>query len=473
MRGAPMQIGIDSARSNLSSMAAKLETPRSQSLAKISEEQIGLTHCLRPLAIVGPLGVSRCWSAPAFGVPVAKKRLTKQVAALVAGVAAALAGAALAAASVNAEPEAGVLKVRFGGDRAQTRVVIDLDKATTATDPTFPAQGRLVLSFPKIAVPSSGMDGAGRGLVKRWLVDKSGGQARLQLDLDSEVRVVKRFLLPPGDGVDHWRYVMDLEASDAETSRPAAEPLKVAKASAKPKTVLKASAATPIKRRRVIVIDAGHGGKDPGAHGANAIEKDITLAAAKALKAQLEDSGAYRVVLTRNSDVYVPLEGRVQIARAADADLFISLHADAGADTATRGASAYTLSEAGADRAARIIGTDGLFTPASGPGRDKAVGQILLDLTQRSTKNRSAAFAEVLLEKVGNETPLLRRSHRDAGFMVLLAPEVPAVLLEMGFITSPEDEKLLTTASDRKRLIRAVSDSIDAFFQQQIQLASR
>ena len=399
----------------------------------------------------------------------AKKRLTKQFAALTAGVAAALAGAAWAAAASNAAPESGVLKVRFGGDRAQTRVVIDLDKPTTAADPTFPAQGRMVLSFPKISVPSD-MDGSGRGLVKRWLVDKSGGQARLQLDLDGEVRIAKRFLLPPGDGVDHWRYVIDLESSDPE----AAGPQKVAaKASEKPKSVLKASAVTPIKRRRVIVIDAGHGGKDPGAQGANAIEKDVTLAAARALKARLEESGAYRVVLTRSSDVYVPLEGRVQIARRADADLFISLHADAGADAATRGASAYTLSEAGADRAARIIGTDGLFTPASGPGRDRAVGQILLDLTQRSTKNRSAAFAEVLLEKVGNETPLLRRSHRDAGFMVLLAPEVPAVLLEMGFITSPDDEKLLTTAADRERLVRAVGDSIDAFFNQQIQLASR
>ena len=220
MRGAPMQIGIDSARANLSSMAAELETPPSQSLVKISEERLGLTHSLRPLAIFGPLGVSRCWSAPAFGVIVAKKRLTKQVAALVAGVAAALTGAALAAASVNAAPEAGVLKVRFGGDRAQTRVVIDLDKATTATDPTFPAQSRMALNFPKISAPSAGMDGAGRGLVKRWLVDKSGGQARLQLDLDGEVRIAKRFLLPPGDGVDHWRYVIDLESSDPEAAGP-------------------------------------------------------------------------------------------------------------------------------------------------------------------------------------------------------------------------------------------------------------
>jgi N-acetylmuramoyl-L-alanine amidase len=367
-----------------------------------------------------------------------------------------------------------VLKVRFGGDRAQTRVVIDLDRATTAAEPTFPAQGRMVLSFPKINVEGPGLDGAGRGLVKRWLIDKSKGQARLQLDLDGEVTVAKRFLLPPGDGVDHWRYVIDLEASEKSVARPLAAPLKViAQKPAEPRGLVKVVATSSLKRRRVVVIDAGHGGKDPGARGANTREKDVTLAAAKALKARLEAGGAYRVVLTRDSDVYVPLEGRVQIARRADADLFISLHADAGADTATRGASAYTLSEKGADRVAEVLGKEDLFVQASGPGRDKAVGQILLDLTQRSTKNRSAAFAEVLLEKVGAETPLLRRSHRDAGFMVLLAPEVPAVLLEMGFITSPEDERFLTTNGDRQRLVDAVGDAIDAFFDQPVRLASR
>ncbi len=403
----------------------------------------------------------------------AKKRLTKQVAALVAGIATALAGAALATAAVNNVPESGVLKVRFGGDRAETRVVIDLDRETTVAEPAFPAQGRMTLSFPKVKVEGAGLDGAGRGLVKRWLVDKSGGQARLQLDLDGEVTVAKRFLLPPGDGVDHWRYVIDLKASEKSVARPLATPLKViAQKPAEPRGLVKV-AAVSIKRRRVVVIDAGHGGKDPGARGANAREKDVTLAAAKALKARLEASGAYRVVLTRDSDVYVPLEGRVQIARRADADLFISLHADAGNDTATRGASAYTLSEKGADRVAEVLGKEDLFVQTSGPGRDKAVGQILLDLTQRSTKNRSAAFAEVLLEKVGAETPLLRRSHRDAGFMVLLAPEVPAVLLEMGFITSPEDERFLTTAGDRQRLVDAVGDAIDAYFQQPVRLASR
>ena len=400
----------------------------------------------------------------------AKKRLTKRIAAAFAGLAAALSGAALAAATVRApdSPGAGVLKVRFGGDRAQTRIVIDLDRPTTGAEVSFPAPGRLIAPLPKIAAPPEGFDGAGQGLVRRWLVDRAGGQTRLQLDLDGEVVVSRRFLLPPGEGVQHWRYVIDLEAASKLPSRPrsvVATPVstKPAPAKAAP-AMVKISSPSSIKRRRVVVIDAGHGGKDPGALGSRSHEKDVTLAAARALKKRLEASGDYRVVLTRDSDLFVPLEARVQIARKADADLFISLHADSGPDTATRGASVYTLSEKGADRVAKVLGPQGLLIPASGPGRDQAVSQILLDLTQRSTKNRSAAFAETLLTHVGDQTVLLRRSHRDAGFVVLLAPEVPAVLLEMGFITSPEDERMLTGADSRARLIDAVGDAIDAFF---------
>lgn len=229
--------------------------------------------------------------------------------------------------------------------------------------------------------------------------------------------------------------------------------------------------APPLISRRVVVVDAGHGGADAGAHGGRAQEKDVTLAAARALKARLERNGLYRVVLTRDADAYVSLERRVEIARQAQADLFISLHADAGADGDLRGASAYTLSEKGAERVAKMAASDDLIVRTVGPGRDKAVGQIVLDLTQRSTKTRSAAFAEVLLEKVGRAAPLLNRSHRDAGFMVLLAPEVPAVLLEMGFMTSAADERLLTRAGDRERMIEAVGDAIDAFFQEQIRVA--
>ncbi len=231
-----------------------------------------------------------------------------------------------------------------------------------------------------------------------------------------------------------------------------------------------ALAPSPLQRR-IVVIDAGHGGQDSGAQGDDVLEKDVNLAAALALKARLERSGLYRVVLTRSADIHVPLERRVEIARGVNADLFISLHADAGADAGLRGASAYTLSEKGAERVAKTTAADDLVVRTVGRGRDKAVGQIVLDLTQRSTKTRSAAFADVLLEKVGRAAPLLNRSHRDGGFMVLLAPETPAVLLEMGFITNPADERMLTRAADRDRLVDAVGDAIDTYFQEQLQVA--
>ena len=132
--------------------------------------------------------------------------------------------------------------------------------------------------------------------------------------------------------------------------------------------------------------------------------------AAKALKERLERTGRFQVVLTRETDTFVPLESRVQIARRADADLFISLHADSGPDATTRGASVYTLSEKGADRVGRVLEKDDWLMKANLPGRDRAVSQILLDLSQRATKNRSATFAQLLLANVGEETALLRRS---------------------------------------------------------------
>jgi N-acetylmuramoyl-L-alanine amidase len=169
------------------------------------------------------------------------------------------------------------------------------------------------------------------------------------------------------------------------------------------------------------------------------------------------------VVLTRQSDVYIPLETRVKIARSANADLFISLHADSGGDPKVRGATVYTLSDHGVDRATRSVFGGG-FIDVELPGRDLSVKQILLDLTQRSTRNRSGAFAETLLEHISTQTPLLRRSHRDAGYMVLLAPDVPAVLLEMGFITSPEDEAQLLDPEHRTKMMSAVGDAIEAYF---------
>jgi N-acetylmuramoyl-L-alanine amidase len=223
--------------------------------------------------------------------------------------------------------------------------------------------------------------------------------------------------------------------------------------------------------RKVIVIDAGHGGHDPGAQGDEASEKDITLAAALSLRARLERTGRYKVVMTRSTDVFVPLDDRVRIARHAGADLFIALHADsAGADSGPHGASVYTLSDHGETRVGEVLGRDEWFTHA-GARNDPGVGGILLDLTQRSTKNRSAIFAGLLVDRLSDRIELLPRSHRDAGYFVLLAPDVPAVLLEMGFISNPDDQARLADPVQRRDLMDTVAQAIDAYFDSQTELA--
>lgn len=361
----------------------------------------------------------------------------------------------------------GVLKVRFGGDQAQTRVVIELDRATSAKLVSSNADDRrVVLRFD--GVGAGGMDGQGKGLVNAWSLD---GSSRLTLDLTRGASVKRRFLLPPGDGVGVYRYVIDIAALSGPSLEDEDDPVGAlihTSLQARP-----ASAADPIKLKKVVVIDPGHGGKDPGAAGKASNEKDLTLASARALKRRLESGGRYRVVLTRDRDIYVPLESRVQIARQAGADLFISLHADAGGAPETRGATVYTLSEKGSDRAAKSVFAGGSFIDVDLPGRDRAVKQILLDLTQRTTRNRSGAFAEILLGQIADETPLLRRSHRDANYVVLLSPDVPAVLLEMGFMSNVQDENNLRDAGHRTRLMNAVGDSIDAYFARELRFASR
>ena len=221
----------------------------------------------------------------------------------------------------------------------------------------------------------------------------------------------------------------------------------------------------PERGVKVIVIDAGHGGHDTGAQSLVRNEKDITLAAALSLRAHLLKMGHYRVVMTRDSDVFIPLEGRVQIARRAGADLFISLHADsAGTDPTPHGASVYTLSDSGETRVNYVLGPHEWFAHLGSGQTAPDVRQILLDLTQRSTRNRSSEFAAKLLGHIGDKVDLLPRSHRDAGYFVLLAPDVPAVLLEMGFITNPGDQMRLTDPAQRDQLTAGIADAIDDYF---------
>jgi N-acetylmuramoyl-L-alanine amidase len=353
----------------------------------------------------------------------------------------------------------------MGGSGSTTRIVIELDKSSAGKLLSAGNdQMRQVISLSDVRMEAP-MAGAGQGIVKDWVLENDMGAARLKLNFRTGARIYKRFLLPPADGISVYRYVIDVVPGDMPMdAAPKATPVVTA-------TVAQAESPLPAKRKKVVVIDAGHGGKDPGARGNSSWEKDINLNAAKALRDRLEKSGRYKVIMTRDTDSFVDLPARVRIARGADADLFISLHSDSGGDGSTRGASIYTLSDSGSERIAKKALIKGDWSLADMPN-DAIVSRILVDLTQRATKNRSATFAQLVMDNISETTPLLKTNLRQAGFVVLLAPDVPAVLLEMGFVNNAKDEAMLTDSRSREAMMGQVAKAIDKYFENDVRYAS-
>lgn len=228
--------------------------------------------------------------------------------------------------------------------------------------------------------------------------------------------------------------------------------------------------ASPL-RKKIIVLDPGHGGNDPGASGTDRLkEKNITLAAARELKQQLERTGRFTVHLTRDNDTYIKLYKRVAIARARNADLFISLHADSIDKPGVRGASIYTLSDKASDaQTAKLAARENQADLIAGVDlshEDKEVADILLDLAMRDTMNQSKFFANTVVKRMGARgVRILERPHRFAGFAVLKAPDVPSVLVEMGFMSNRDEARLLNTTQYRQKIAAALVDSVETYFE--------
>ena len=225
----------------------------------------------------------------------------------------------------------------------------------------------------------------------------------------------------------------------------------------------------PEDGKPVIVIDAGHGGIDPGAIGASGtLEKEITLAYARAVAQALAATGRYHVVLTRKKDNFIRLRQRIAIARGAGADLFLSLHADKDGTSALRGASVYTLSEQASDAEAEALAAKenkaDIIAGVDLSNENQVVTDILIDLAQRETQNLSARFAGLLVLELKQETMLLHNTHRFAGFAVLKAPDVPAVLVELGYLSSHQDESLLASSPHRAKMAAAIVRAANAYF---------
>jgi N-acetylmuramoyl-L-alanine amidase len=218
-----------------------------------------------------------------------------------------------------------------------------------------------------------------------------------------------------------------------------------------------------------VVVDAGHGGDDPGAEAFGFKEKNITLSIARELRRQLEETGHYKVVMTRDSDVYIKLHDRVDISRNVKADLFVSIHADKVTHGDIHGTSLYTLSEKASDAETEQLAEDennaGFVAGVDLSQESQDVADILLDLAMREKMNESNMFARFLTHGLQHKNiQLLQNSHRSAGFAVLKAPDVPSVLIESGFISNQNEAKLLTSGQFQRKLSSAILDGIDAYF---------
>ncbi len=219
----------------------------------------------------------------------------------------------------------------------------------------------------------------------------------------------------------------------------------------------------------VIVLDAGHGGKDVGAIGGKkTLEKDITLQYAKALRDVLQASGRYRVIMTREDDRYLFLHDRVKIARDHKADVFMSIHADSNPRRDAKGFSIYTVSETASDaEAAALAARENKADIIGGIDlsiEDAAVADILIDLAQRETKNKASDLADIIVAKMHSKVPLLKNTHRFAGFRVLKAPDTPSVLLEIGFLSNAQDESRIHSRENREVFNQSLLRALDAYF---------
>jgi N-acetylmuramoyl-L-alanine amidase len=225
----------------------------------------------------------------------------------------------------------------------------------------------------------------------------------------------------------------------------------------------------PVHRVPTVVIDPGHGGVDPGAISQDGVyEKDIVLATAREFARALAARRTYRVVLTRNTDEFLPLRERVARARAWKADLFLSIHADAMPDTDVRGLSVFTLSAQASDREAAALAISESRADLVGgvnlSRQPRDVGNILLDLTRRETSNLSITLARDLVDQLGREAVLLDRPQRAADFAVLTAPDIPSALVELGCLSNPTEQRLLRQRTYQQRLAQGLVRAVVAYF---------
>ena len=368
-----------------------------------------------------------------------------------------------------------IKNIRVGNAADGFRMVLDADskfayKAFLLKDPK-----RLVVDVYDSTLSSTVEKFSdSKGLVSHVRIGNPESNAkRVAFDLKTPVKIKKVFMLAPQSGFG-WRFVVDVVKTsekdfDAHIGSKYAFDSRQGSDKKVGENKNKVAAQAVSKAKKIIVLDPGHGGKDPGAIGFSGVyEKNITLKMAKELKAMLDKEGKYVVYLTRSTDIFIPLRDRVKIARKYNADLFMSIHADSAVNRNAKGLSVYTLSERASDKEAEALAErENKADVVAGLNlyeHSKEVSDILINLAQRETMNRSSEFAGFMVQEMKKSVKLVDNTHRFAGFAVLKAPDVPSVLLEMGYLSNRTEESQLKQASYRKKLATSTSKAIKKYF---------
>jgi N-acetylmuramoyl-L-alanine amidase len=359
-----------------------------------------------------------------------------------------------------------VSDMRLIGDPERTRFVVDLEKGPNYGLLRLANPYRLVLDLPDVEFMLPAKPGEGRGLVSDYRYGLiAPGKARIVLDLSGPVEVVNTFVLDPVSS-EPARLVVDLVPTSAEAFAKAAtddRPQRLAHNAPQSPGGPRIDGGLP-----VVVIDPGHGGIDSGATGKDGlVEKDVTLKFGLELQKQLNAGGKLQAVMTRSGDTFLSLPERVAFAHKSRARLLISIHADTVREKYVRGATVYTLSDDASDELAKQFAerenrSDVLAGLAIEDEPDD-VADILVDLAMRETRNFSIRFAKTLVDDMRGKIALNGNPWRRASFKVLKAPEVPSVLLELGYLSNKDDEDLFQSEAWPKEEATVVSRAIEAF----------
>jgi N-acetylmuramoyl-L-alanine amidase len=376
---------------------------------------------------------------------------------------------------------------RLAGDSKQTRFVLDLDKTIQFSAFALADPYRVVVDLPQVSFQlAAGTGTAGRGLIKafRYGLVMPGG-SRIVFDLTGPAKIANSYVLVAANGQPP-RLVLELEEVDrtsfvqalAAASRPELRPaIGDAADTAAVEGAAAAKPAASADLRPVVVIDPGHGGIDNGTQAGGESEKSLVLGFGLALRDRLEKSGKYRVVMTRTDDSFIPLTDRVRIARNQSAALFVSIHADAlpRREGDAQGATIYTLSDRASDaEAERLAEAENKADAIGGVNLTEEptdVADILIDLAQRETRTFSNRFARLLMGEMKNTVRMHKHPLKSAGFRVLKAPDVPSVLIELGYVSNKGDREHLVSENWRSRTVGSMAQAIDTFLAKRLATA--